>query len=338
MAKINLQQRYIKGRFNLPIVTLICLLTWIGAHYLGAHTDPEALVNTANWGYSEYPLDLPIWLNQIIAFAGYGILAYLLIILNNTFSIINLRATVQSTTFLILIATIPQIHYIYPGLASTILILAASHFFFQTYKVYDSSELYYYIGFFWGLSFLILPKTIFLFPLFLLAAIPFSSVNIRTFFSALLGIITPIWIMFCYCYLTDSMYLFYIPFTDLFSWGNLEAYKSLDGNNLITFVFALTLVILSITYLLLSQPRMKIKTYYILNYFFVLSIGLIVIMIFNPIHFYQYIPLCIAGVSFIFSNVLVTYQNKMSNIIFMITLGILLMILATNIWMPLYNS
>lgn len=337
MAKTNLQKRYIKGRFNLPAILFICLIVWVASHLLGVHTDPEALLSTASWGYWESELNIPIWLNQSLAFIGYGALAYFLIILNNTFNIINLRATVQTTTFMLLIATIPQIHYLYPGLVSTILILIASYFFFHTYKNYDSSELYFYIGFFWGLSLLVLPKTIFLYPLFLLAAIPFSSINIRTFFSSLLGIILPIWLLFCYAYLTDNMDIFYVPFNDLTVWGNLDAYRNLDGNNLITFIFALSLVTLSITYLLLSQPRMKIKTYYILNYFFVLSIGLIVIMIFNPKHFYQYIPLCMAGVSFIFSNVIVTYQNKISNIIFMITLGLLFMILAINIWMPLYN-
>lgn len=337
MAKFYLQKHYIKGRFSLPIIVLTTIVIWLISHILQVYKDPEALINTSRWSFGDPTSLLFIWESQSIAFFAYAFIAYLLIILNNSFNIISQRATAQSATYLLLISCIPQIHFIYSGLVSTILILIASYFFFKTYKNSDASVLYFYAGLFWGISFLVLPKSILLFPLLLIAGIFFSSLSLRTFFASLLGIGLVVWIFFSICYLSDATEIFYLPFNDLSAWGNLEAYQKLDGNNLITFIFVLALALASITYLTLSQPKMKIKTYYILNYLFTLSIGSIIIIIFNPTFFYEYIPLCMVGISFIFSNMLFSYQTKSSNILFIIGIVTLFVILFINIWMPLYS-
>lgn len=336
MIRLNLQKPFIKGRFTLPNITILCFIVWLSCHLLEVYKSSGITLH-AFPSVFDYSLNSTIWISQITAMGGYILLGYLLIIYNNIFNINSQRSSIQTSVLFIFTTIIPQIHFLYPGLIATLCITIASYFFFKSYKEYDSSKHYFYIGIFWSIAFLILPKSIFLFPLMLFVGVSFNSLNAKSLTASFLGLLLPIWLFFSFCYLYDSIELFYTPFQDITIW-NITDYTSLSSNKLATFLFTLLLVILSAAYLMISQPKMRIKTYHILNYFLILSIGLVILIILNPNGFYDYIPLCLVCTSFIISNALFTYQNRLSNLIFIISIIIVIGLLLFNIWIPLFNS
>lgn len=338
MIIFNLQKRFLKGRLVLPIISFICLAIWIVCNLLKVSKDASSLIYISEWPIAGNVDELNSLLSQISAFAGYFFIGYLLIIFNNVFSIINQRATVQSSIYLLLVTSIPQLHYLNTGLIATIFTLACCYFLFKTYKVNNAPKVFFYVGLFWGLSFLTIPKLILIYPLFLISAGTFGSLNFKTFIASTLGFLFPLWLHFSYSYITGDIELFYSSFYNLFSWSNIiDSYKALSIQQYTSLAFILILVLASSVYMLLPQSKMRIKTYYILNFFFIISIGLTTLTLIDPLHVDQYIPLYLASICFILSNALFTYQNKVSNIIFIIFIIMLIGILYINIWIPLYN-
>lgn len=328
----NLQRIYIKGRFTLPIICILYTLVWISGFLLNIPNDNkiEVFQNLNSLSVS------PFILSKSIAFISYTVIGYLLIGFNNTFNIISKRATVHSSLFLLLVASIPQIQAMYSGPLVTLLFLFTTFFFFKTYKN-KSQQTYFYLGIWWGITFLTLPKIVLLLPFMVIYGLSTGSFKFKEILASLLGILLPIWILFSYGYLFNQIDIFYHPFLNLVEWNHPLNFKFYPSGQIFNMLFIAITFLLACLYVFLAQPKMKIRTSYFLNYFFTITVGLITLIILDPTNLNQYTPLYLVCISFIITNTLFAYQNKLSNILFSLLLLTLISLLAVNLWTPLFN-
>lgn len=79
---------------------------------------------------SSYPLwnivNIPAWANRIVSFLLFAGIGYFLIELNNTFAIIRMRASVQTSLYFLLITACPGMHLLYAGDVAAVTFLIRS--------------------------------------------------------------------------------------------------------------------------------------------------------------------------------------------------------------------
>ncbi len=117
MRRHYIQATITTGRFTLPVVILITLVYWVVAYVLIPHT-PEKETVHAFWKLID-TWHIPMWINKWLCLLIYCGIGYLLIQLNNAFSLIRIRASMQTSVFLLLVAACPPIQQLGPGSIAT---------------------------------------------------------------------------------------------------------------------------------------------------------------------------------------------------------------------------
>lgn len=121
MRNQRLQGRITAGRFTLPIVIFTCIACWVLTSVLLPGLEVKE---------SSYPLwnivNIPAWANRIVNFLLFAGIGYFLIELNNTFAIIRMRASVQTSLYFLLITACPGMHLLYAGDVAAVTFLIRS--------------------------------------------------------------------------------------------------------------------------------------------------------------------------------------------------------------------
>lgn len=104
MRNKRLQSQITAGRWTLPAVILICTLFWV----LTSLLLPDLTSSLGKEGgstiwQSTRSLLLPSWADRIVSYLVYAIIGYFLIEINNRFTIIRMRASVQTAIYFLLV-------------------------------------------------------------------------------------------------------------------------------------------------------------------------------------------------------------------------------------------
>ena len=132
MRTKRFQNRITAGRFTLPTAILISVSCWI----LTAVLLPETETQQSGYSLWETFCDfcIPTWANRLFSFILYAVIGYFLIQLNNTFAIIRMRASVQTSVYFLLISVCPSLHMLYAGDLAAASFLVALFFLFKSYQ------------------------------------------------------------------------------------------------------------------------------------------------------------------------------------------------------------
>ena len=104
------------GRWTLPAVIFICALCWVLTYFLfpGSIASTVLEGSPSAWQPARDFL-LPGGQTGIVSFLIYATIGYFLIELNNQFSIIRMRASMQTAIYFLLVTVCPKMHYLYTG-------------------------------------------------------------------------------------------------------------------------------------------------------------------------------------------------------------------------------
>ncbi len=329
----SLQYKYAKGRFTLPLVYFIFSFVWVATTILAPEhptilSDHSPLWNKVLLG------NIPWWLNQAIAYTLYALVSYSLVQLNNQYTIVTQRATIQSSLFLLSIAVIPALQVLSPGLMVALLTIIQTFLLFESYQDSDSMLLQFYTGAISAVLFLLIPKILFLLPLLYLTKIAFNNLNIHTFLASLLGFSLPLWFLFGHAVWHDQLSLFYEPFMNLSNWHFIWSdLMSLDVSILASYMFLSLCTLLSSLYLLFASVKLRVRTRQILNHFLRISLGITLLIALDPSLFLGLSPLWIICISFTYGHALISVQTKLTNYIFILVLVSLIALFSLNLWM-----
>ena len=187
MRNRRLQGRITAGRFTLPAVILICIVCWIGTSILLPAMSSEKEAGYALW-QSVCTLYLPAWADRVISFMLYAAIGYFLIELNNTFAIIRMRASVQTSIYFLLVTICPGMHLLYAGDIAAVAFLISLFFLFKSYQHPRPVSYIFHSFVFIGAGSLLFPQLLYFIPLWLIGAYYFQSLTARSFCAALIGL------------------------------------------------------------------------------------------------------------------------------------------------------
>lgn len=161
----------------------------------------------------------PAWAEHLVSFLIYAAIGYFLIELNNRFSIIRMRASVQTAIYFLLVTVCPEMHLLYAGNVAAITFLFSIYFLFKSYQQAQASGYLFYSFLFIGAGSILFPQLTFFSVLWLFEAHRFQSLTFRSFCGALIGWTMPYWMLFGHAFFYDQMELFYHPFKELATFG-----------------------------------------------------------------------------------------------------------------------
>lgn len=171
LARNKFQYELATGRITLPVAVVFCLLLF-GITYQ-EQTD-------------------------FISLAIYGLITYLLIELNTTFSLIRTRTTFHAALFLFFFGGLPFLHTYSHEQWIPLLFVISFGYLFRSYESPYASTPIFHAFLCLGISSFLLPQTLYFIPLIYFYMVGLRAFTLRTFFAGLTGIFTPYWIMLCY--------------------------------------------------------------------------------------------------------------------------------------------
>lgn len=197
MRNKRLQGLVTAGRWTLPAAIFICTLCWV----LTSVLLPELTMTAGEEGgsvlwQSARTLLLPAWAEHLVSFLIYAAIGYFLIELNNRFSIIRMRASVQTAIYFLLVTVCPEMHLLYAGNVAAITFLFSIYFLFKSYQQAQASGYLFYSFLFIGAGSILFPQLTFFSVLWLFEAHRFQSLTFRSFCGALIGWTMPYWMLF----------------------------------------------------------------------------------------------------------------------------------------------
>ena len=321
MRNKSLQSQVTTGRLTLPVVILICALCWVLTYFLF----PDSIASTTSKDSSSFlqstrDLLLPGWAERIISFLVCAIIGYFLIELNNQFSIIRMRASMQTAIYFLLVTVCPGMHLLYIGDIVALGSLISIYFLFKSYQQAQAAGYLFYSFFFIGAGSILFPQLTILSVLWLLESYRFQSLTPRSFCGALLGWMLPYWMLFGHAFFYNEMELFYRPFNQLLTFGEVFHLPILQPWELAILGYLLVMFIVSAVHCIAAGFEDKIRTRAYLQFLIDLTFFLFLLIALQPIYCSALLPLLIISSSILIGHFFVLTNSKNSNVFFIISL------------------
>lgn len=148
---------------------------------------------------SSYPLwnivNIPAWANRIVSFLLFAGIGYFLIELNNTFAIIRMRASVQTSLYFLLITACPGMHLLYAGDVAAVTFLISLYFLFKSYQQPRPAGYLFHSFALLSAGSVAFPQLTYFIPIWLMGASGFQSLTFRSFCGAIIGWSIPYWFL-----------------------------------------------------------------------------------------------------------------------------------------------
>ena len=297
------------GRLTLPVVILIWLLLW--------------------------GITLQEW-KDCIYLAITAIIGYMMIEINTAFTLIRTRTTMPVCIFW-MIAT--SLFFLPPLEWENLVPLAFLLSVYQLFRSYESSSPaipIYHAFFFISLGSLVFPPFIYFSPILWGSMIPFRSLSGKSLLASLLGIITPYWFLFGYCFYFDQMPLFLAPLQEMILFYPID-YGHLTTSEIASWgTITLLLIISGFHYWQMSYMD---KTRTRIYHSFLVIVGLYVTLwsILQPNYMRELMVIELICASFLSGHLFTLTRNRFSGIFFIVTFITIILLTIFNLWMQFFN-
>lgn len=331
MRSRRLQGRVTAGRFTLPVVILICLICWTSTSFLVPDINPEKESGYSLWQFicTSY---LPAWANKIISFVLYALIGYFLIELNNTYTIIRMRASVQTSFYFLFITICPAMHTLYAGDVAAIAFLVSLYFLFKSYQEpYPVGNIFHSFVFI-GIGSLFFPQLLYFIPIWLIGAYSFQSLTFRSLCGAVIGLSLPYWLLLGHAFFYGQMELFYQPFIELIHFEPIRPLEELQLWEFVTLGYLFILFIVSAAHCIISGFEDKIRTRSYLHFLIYLNIFIFAFIFLQPAHCMDLLSPLLIGISILTGHLFALTNSKASNIFFIGTTVGLILLFCFNVW------
>lgn len=336
MKRKSFQNQVTAGRGTLPAVILICTLCWILTYFLSPLRNVSPTEATTPTLWQLLPVSQwPLWAEQLSSYLIYGVIGYFLIELNNRYAIIRIRASVQTAVYFLFATVCTEMHRLCAGCVSALLFAISIYVLFGSYQRTQASGSLFGSFAFLGAGSLLFPPLTFLSIPFLIGAYRFQSLTWRSFFAALLGWCFPYWFLLGHAFFYSEMELFYTPFRQLTTFCLPFDFSLLQPWQLATLGYLLLLYLVSSIHCISSGFEDKIRTRAYLQFLILLTGFLFLLLIVQPIFCNDLLPLLMITVSILAGHYFILTHSKASNVFFIVSVSLLVLLFVFNTWMLL---
>lgn len=306
---IKFQKQVATGRLTLPVTILMCLLLW-------AFTWQE-------------------W-TDLFSLCTIILIACLMIEANTTFTLIRTRTYLPTCLYGAIATSLFFLHsFEWENLVPLTFILALSQQF-RSYESTSSATPIYHVFFFISLGSLIFPQFLFYAPLFWLSMIPFRSINDKSFFSCILGTLTPYWFLFGYAFCFDQMPLFLTPLKEAIHFYPID-YSHLTLVEILSWGFITLLLVVSGFHYWLIAYTDKTRTRIFHSFLIIIGLYTTLWSVLQPVHLSVLMPIQLICAAFLGGHLFTLTRNRFSEIFFIVTFAAFIFLLIYNLWMQYFN-
>ena len=298
------------GRFTLPVVILVCLLLWG--------------VSMHQW-------------SDLISFGITAFIGYLMIEANTAFTLIRTRTALPVCFYWYLASSLCFIHPFEWSHFAPLAFMLSIFNLFLSYESPSATTSIYHSFLFIGLGSWCFPQIVFFTPLLFICMFPLRSLSIKTFFAAILGLLTPYWFLFGYAFYFDRIPLFYEPLQELFHFCPMD-YSQLSFPEIVSWIgCTLFLIIFGIHYSYISYLD-KIRTRIYHSFLIYSSKATALLGTLQPQHLPILLPIQLIFLSFLGGHLFTLTRNRFSGILFIVTFLMMILLTLYNVWMQYFNS
>lgn len=330
MGTKSLQSQVTTGRFTLPVVILICATCWLLTSILLPALPQESGSYPLWQSFREWGLSS--WAMQGMSLVLYAIIGYFLIEINNTFAIIRMRASVQTTLYFLLITACPGLHLLYAGDVAAVAFLISLYFLFKSYHQPQPAGYLFHSFVFIGAGSILFPQLTFFVPVWLIGAYNFQSLTFRSFCGAVVGWMLPFWFLLGHAFFYGQMEFFYAPFQELATLQPIRFMEEFQPWELITLGYLFILFIVSAVHIFATGYQDKIRTRAYLHFLIFLCFCLFLFIFLQPVRCIDLLSLLLIVVSILLGHLFVLTNSRPWNWFFIgSTIGLILLY-TFNLW------
>lgn len=308
-VKNRFQYQIATGRMTLPVAILLSLV-FCGISYQG-------------------------W-ESLYAWLICACVTYLIIELNTTFALIRTRTTLPSSFFLVCFSVCPFLHTFGTETFLPLLFIGMLFSLFKSFESPYASTTIYHAFCSVGIIGIIIPQTLYLTPVLYLLMIQLRSLNPRTFFAGLLGLLTPYWLGGCYLLYkgnwletTQKFYQQLIP--------AIPNYHLLGWDQYLSLGILLAITLLCTAQSLTQTYQDKVQTRILLRTLMALEIIVIAFILLLPASFNGLFPMLLICASIFFGHFFALVFNRFTQISLWVILALLGIMTLFNVWTHFYT-
>lgn len=308
-ARNKFQYDLATGRVTLPVAVIICL-TMCGITYQD-QTD-------------------------LLSLGINGLIAYCLIELNTTFSLIRTRTTLHVTLYLLFFAGFPFLHTYSNEQWIPLLFIISLFCLFRSYESPYAATPIFHSFLFLGIASLILPQVLYFTPLLYIYMAALRAFTFRTLLAGLIGLLTPYWISLSYYLYLGEPEQTWHPLVVLSSFIPVD-YSILTLSQLVSGGIAILVMAVCCTESILHSYQDKVQTRIMLRILIITGGATLICMLLFPIHFNTYLLMTLMIGSIMGGHLLALTFNRFTRIFLWITLGLWACTCIFNLWIHLFN-
>ncbi len=328
MTRRRFQYEIVTGKLTLPVTISLAIALWIAVSFF----KPEAIT------HNSYPFGQLLrefipgnLFEKIICFLCYTAICYLLIEFNNAFSIIRVRTSLQSSLYLLMLIAFPFLLKPSCGCFVSLCVVISLYILFRCYQHPKPAGYVFHSTLFVGLSSILFPQILFLFPFFLVGFYNFKALTARTIGASIAGLILPYWFLFGHAFYHNNMELFYIPFKELVKFQPV-AFNTINPSLAVSSGITIFILVISAIHYGITNYEDKIRVRSYINFLILLSLSIIILGIFQLQHAEVLLQILLPITALLAGHLFALTETRFSNIFFIFFILLLTAVMCYNLW------
>jgi len=325
---MNYQRRLAISPTSLHTVSLIVVIAWVVAGSASPVTS-DSLVGL--WPLLPGAVIHSGWVNQLIALVITVLSVYTIRELNVSHVLLRINSRTISFCFAALMTTCIFLHAFQPGYVVMFFILLSLFFLFSTYHQEASAGNAFITFLCLGVSSVFYPKLVWMSPLYVFSLFQLRALNPRSVSGAVLGLITPFWLVGSIAYCLDEMAVFsgILRQMVVFEWGGYT-HHSASQTIMIWLSFAIFLIgsIDFLTRNFLDKTRVRVLYYVVVLH----GAAYYLLLLLQPVSSLTILPVAIVYTSIMGGHYVSNDDTLLSNILVWLFTILLLVSYILNAW------
>lgn len=302
-----LQNRISGSRLTLPITTIYTLVVWLMAGVIQEQ-----------------------WWMQLGCFS---ITAYLMMLLNNEYSLIRVYSRFISIFFLALSCCNCQLFASIPEAISSLFFVLTYFILFNSYQDKAKTGIILYAFAAYGIASLSNVHLLYYVPLFWL----FMKYNLlafswRTWLASVLGLLLPYWFAECWYIYREDPWALYNHFQPLAEFAPIADYTILSAGQIFFYLLLITLGIMGAVHFLHKSYLDSIRVRLLYSIFIWTDLITAVFLALQPQHYDLLIRLMIINTSPLVAHFLALTSTKITNVVFHIIVITIVTLTIYHLW------
>jgi hypothetical protein len=305
----RLQNRIAESRYTLPIAAFYSILIWLCA----------GLVSHQWW----------------IQFSCFVVSAFMMMMINKENMLIRIYSRLVSSFYLIITCAAV---FLFESRSCAIMQMGAAISFYLLWHCYQDKRSVgwtFYTFFFLSAGSIMESEVLYYLPiLWIMMARFISSLSWPTFFASLVGLFTPYWLCMPYFIFQgkDSIELLTSHWEPLTHMMSLPDYSELHIHQLILLALIVILMTIGSLHFITTSYKDTVRVRQIFFSFITTAVFSIVLLLIKPHCYDIVIHVLILVVSPMIAHFFALTNSRFTNILFMITLTVILLVTGYNLW------